>query len=96
MTARKLPHRQARWSLELADYNLILKHRPGSLNKKADLLLQQKDHKEGVKDDNIGVMVLKKGIFRAIVVDLGGSGEELMEKIDPEVKEDRGQGQREG
>ena len=81
MTARKLNRRQARWSLELADYDFILKHRPGSLNKKADLLSWRKDHKEGVKDDNMGVTVLKKEFFRAIAVDLGGSGEELMKKI---------------
>ena len=53
MTARKLNFQQARWSLELTDYDFILKHCPGSLNKKADLLSRQKDHKEGVKDDNI-------------------------------------------
>ena len=86
MTARKLNHRQARWSLELADYDFILKHCPGSLNKKADLLLRQKDHKEGMKDDNIGVTVLKKEFFRAIAVDLGGSGEELMKKIQKSKK----------
>ena len=34
-----------------------------------------------MKDDNIGVTVLKKEFFRAIAVDLGGSGEELMKKI---------------
>ena len=41
-TARKLNHQQARWSLELADYNFILKHHPGQLNKKADIFLRQK------------------------------------------------------
>ena len=40
MTARKLNHQQARWPLKLADYDFILKHCPGSLNKKADILLQ--------------------------------------------------------
>ena len=34
-----------------------------------------------MKDDNIGVTVLKKEFFRAIAVDFGGSGEELMKKI---------------
>ena len=81
MTSRKLNCWQAKWSLEFADYDFIFKHRPGSLNKKADFLLRQKDHKEGVKDDNIGVMVLKEEFFRAIAVDLGGSGKELMKKI---------------
>ena len=64
----------------------VLKHHPGSLNKKADLLSRQKDHKEGVKDDNIGMTMLKKELFREIAVDLGGSGEELMKKIQKSKK----------
>ena len=34
-----------------------------------------------MKDNNIGTTVVKKEFFRAIVVDLGGSGKELMKKI---------------
>ena len=86
MTARKLNCLQARWSHKLTDYDFILKHRPGSLNKKANLLSRPKDHKEGMKDDNIGVTVLKEEFFRAIVVDLGGSGQELMKKIQKSKK----------
>ena len=39
-----------------------------------------------MKDDNIGVMVLKNSFFRAIVVGLGGSGEELVKKIQKSKK----------
>ena len=59
MTARKLNCQQARWSLELADYDFVLKHRSGQLNKKADLLSRRNDHKQGVEGDNTGVTVLK-------------------------------------
>ena len=40
MMVRKLNCQQARWSLELADYDFILKHGPGQLNKKANILLR--------------------------------------------------------
>jgi len=39
-----------------------------------------------MKDDNVGVTVLKKEFFRAIVIYLGGSGEELMKEIQKSKK----------
>ncbi len=35
---QKLNRRQARWVTELAEYHFVLRHKPGVLNKKADLL----------------------------------------------------------
>ncbi len=35
---QKLNHRQARWVTELAKYHFSLHHKPGTVNKKADLL----------------------------------------------------------
>ncbi len=35
---QKLNQRQARWVTELAKYNFVLRHKPGVLNKKANLL----------------------------------------------------------
>jgi hypothetical protein len=81
MTARKLNRRQARWSLELADYDFILRHRPGQLNKKADLLSRRKDHQRGVEEDNAGVTMLKQEFLRDIGVDIGGSSDELLDRI---------------
>ena len=49
MMARKLNCQQARWSLGLADYSFALKHCPGQLNKKANILSRGKDHQEGVE-----------------------------------------------
>ncbi|KAH9244117.1 hypothetical protein BASA81_018514 [Batrachochytrium salamandrivorans] len=39
MTTKKLTRRQARWSLELSEYDFTLTHRPGKLNGRADPLL---------------------------------------------------------
>ncbi|KAH9274016.1 hypothetical protein BASA83_003653 [Batrachochytrium salamandrivorans] len=38
MTTKKLTRRQARWSLELSEYDFSLTHRPGKLNGRADSL----------------------------------------------------------
>ena len=81
MRARKFNCQQARWFLKLPDYDFVLKCHPASPNKRADLLSRWKEHKEGVKDDNTGVTVLKRELFRAIAVYLRGPGEELMKRI---------------
>jgi RNase H-like domain found in reverse transcriptase len=81
MTARKLNHRQARWSLELADYDFTLWHCPGQLNKKANLLSRRKDHQRGVEGDNAGVTMLKQEFLRTFRVDIRGSTDELLDRI---------------
>ena len=81
MTVRKLNHQQARWSLELVDYDFNLRHCSGQSNKKADLLSRQKDHQEGVGEDNTGVMMLKQKFFRALETKEENADVELMDKI---------------
>src|SRR3979490_1365594 len=81
MTARKLNHQQARWSLELADYDFVLKHRFGQLNKKADLLSRCNDHKQGVDEDNTGVTVLKQLFCTSMRGEIRGEEEDLMKTI---------------
>ncbi len=41
---QKLNRRQACWVMELAEYHFVLHHKPGALNKKADLLSRCDDH----------------------------------------------------
>ncbi|KAJ3551704.1 hypothetical protein NP233_g13028 [Leucocoprinus birnbaumii] len=60
LTAHKLNRRQARWSCLLADYDYVLKHRPGSSMLKADALSRRPDHKKGVEGDNDEVTLLTK------------------------------------
>jgi len=47
MTAKKLNRRQARWSLELANFDFMLTHKPERAMGKADALSQQPDFERG-------------------------------------------------
>jgi hypothetical protein len=49
MTAKTLNRRQARWSLELAEYDFILRHKPRKQMLKADLLSRRKTIRRGKK-----------------------------------------------
>ena len=51
MTAKKLNHRQVRWSLHLARFNFLLHHRPGRTMGKPDALLRRADHGNGASDN---------------------------------------------
>ncbi len=62
---QKLNRRQARWVM--AEYHFSLHHKPGTANKKADLLSRRADHKQG-KEDNDEVIVLKPEHFQAMVM----------------------------
>jgi len=51
MTAKKLNHRQAHWSLYLACFNFKLIHCPGRSIGKPDALLRKPDHGNGASDN---------------------------------------------
>ena len=76
---QKLNRRQARWVTELAEYHFSLHHKPGTANKKADLLSRRADHEQG-KEDNDEVIVLKPKHFRALVMP-------MIEEIHSKVKQ---------
>ena len=61
---QKLNRRQARWVTELADYHFTLKHKPGKLNGKPDLISRRADHNKGQRD-NEDIVLLKPEWFRA-------------------------------
>ncbi|KAH9266407.1 hypothetical protein BASA83_010652, partial [Batrachochytrium salamandrivorans] len=52
MTTKKLTRRQARWSLELSEYDFSLTHRPGKLNGRADSLPPREDYKSNSESSN--------------------------------------------
>ncbi len=52
---------------ELAEYHFVLHHKPGALNKKADLLSRCDDHDQG-KDDNGDIVVLQPTHFWALIM----------------------------
>ena len=58
MTAKKLNHCQARWSLYLARVDFLLHHRPGRTMGKLDTLLRKADHGNGASD-NKNVVLLR-------------------------------------
>ncbi len=64
---QKLNQWQAQWVMELAEYHFVLQHKPGTLNKKADLLSCCNDQNQG-KDDNGDIIILQPAHFRALIV----------------------------
>ncbi|KAH6597230.1 hypothetical protein BASA50_004581 [Batrachochytrium salamandrivorans] len=52
MTTKKLTRRQARWSLELSEYDFSLTHRLGKLNGRADSLSRREDYKSNTESSN--------------------------------------------
>ena len=77
---QKLNRRQARWAVEMADYDFTLHHKPGPQMLKVDLLSRRADHQHG-KDDNADVTLLKAEHFRQHTFDLPGPGDEIMKSI---------------
>jgi hypothetical protein len=59
---KNINRRLARYVVELANYNIVLKHIPGKENKIADALSRQPDYDTG-KEDNKGVVVLPETMF---------------------------------
>jgi len=57
MTAKKLNHRQARWSLYLARFDFKLIHRPERSIGKPDALLWRPDHGKGTSDNEDVVLL---------------------------------------
>jgi hypothetical protein len=62
MTAKKLNHRQARWSLYLSRFDFVMHHRPGTSMGKCDALSQRADHTNG-SDDNQDTTLLQPEFF---------------------------------
>jgi hypothetical protein len=58
MTAKKLNHRQAQWSLYLSRFNFVMHHRPGMSMDKCDALSRQADH-DDKNDDNHDTTLLQ-------------------------------------
>ncbi len=53
--------------MELAEYHFVLHHKPGMLNKKADLLSRRDNHNQG-KDNNGDIIVLQPTHFWALIM----------------------------
>jgi len=64
MTAKKLNHRQAHWSLHLARFDFLLHHRPGRTMGKPDALSRRADY--GNRASNNENVVLLRPEFLAV------------------------------
>jgi len=58
MTAKKLNHCQARWSLHLARFDFLLHHHPGRTMGKPNVLSRRADHGNGASD-NENIVLLR-------------------------------------
>ena len=75
---RNLNRRQARWMIELQEYDLEIHYQKGKLNTKADLLSRRADHDRGEKD-NQEVILVKREWLRELTLEPLESG--LLERI---------------
>ena len=68
MTSQKLNRRQARWSLELAEFDFTLLHKPGNSMICADVLSRRPDYDKGLSD-NDSITILKPEHIRQSCID---------------------------
>ena len=59
---QNLNRRQARWVMDLQEYEFVIKYRPGKANTKANILSRRAGHDRG-ENDNQGVILLKEELF---------------------------------
>jgi len=83
MTAKKLNHRQARWSLHLARFNFLLYHHPRCTMDKTDTLSKRADHGNRASDnENVVLLRLKFLVVRALKgVELTGIEQKILSDI---------------
>jgi hypothetical protein len=75
---QNLNRRQARWIMDLQEYNFTIKHRPGKANTKADLLSRRAGFPKG-ENDNEDVILLKENHFRNIEIRLNEESREWLD-----------------
>ncbi|KAH9263646.1 hypothetical protein BASA83_012956 [Batrachochytrium salamandrivorans] len=93
MTTKKLTRRQARWSLELSEYDFTLTHRPGKLNGRADPLSRRHDYLSENDTSNFQRILDPKKVIdlQALMVDMdlalvGPQRDDVMDRCKKELK----------
>jgi hypothetical protein len=64
---QKLNRRQARWAIELAEYDIDLKHIPGNKNIPANALSRRPDLCPNEDNDNEDVVLLSEDLFIRLI-----------------------------
>jgi hypothetical protein len=88
ISAKKLNCRQARWELELAEYDFTLVHKPGKSHGKPDALSRRADHGKG-EGDNEDQVVSKEEWFRATSMEVELEGDKILMKIQASKRVER-------
>jgi len=88
MTARKLNRHQARWSLELANFDFTLVHKPGKAMGKADALSRRPDFERGENDNEDVILIEPHHIWR-MGVEIEDEGVRMLERIRAEKEVER-------
>ena len=78
-TARKLNRRQARWALDLSEYNFSFVHKPGRDHQQPDALSCRPDYDKGAEDN--GDQVLIRPEMLQTIVDVGIADNSLLSDI---------------
>jgi len=83
MTAKKLNHHQARWSLHLARFDFLLHHCPRRAMGKLDVLSRRADHRNGASNnENVVLLRLEFLAVRALEgVELTGVEQKILSNI---------------
>ncbi|KAL5512852.1 hypothetical protein ACEPAH_3250 [Sanghuangporus vaninii] len=81
---QKLNRRQARWRLDLAEFDFTLVHKPGKTLGKADLLSRRADYDKGEHDNEDVTFIKSDWLVRAMIET---SRDALMERIREAQKE---------
>jgi len=83
MTAKKLNHHQACWSLHLARFDFLLHHRPRRAMGKLDILSRRADHRNGASNnENVVLLQLEFLAVRALEgVELTGVEQKILSDI---------------
>ena len=76
---QNLNRRQARWVMDLQEYDFVIKYWPGKVNAKEDLLSRRAGHEKG-ETDNQGVILLKEELFVRLH-DNDQALEDIIEKV---------------
>jgi len=83
ITAKKLNHRQARWSLYLARFDFLLHHHPRRIMGKPDALSRRADHRNGALN-NKNIVLLQPEFLAVRVlegVELTGMEQKILSNI---------------
>ncbi|KAB5587753.1 Retrotransposable element Tf2 [Ceratobasidium theobromae] len=86
MTKKALNKRQIRWANFLADYNFVLKYRPGTQNKKADILSCRADHEP--EEGGETAVLLNPDLFIAAIMTDNDLDDAIRDALrdDPKIK----------